>query len=131
MLLQSNFYPTLLYVSFCFLSCIYFYFLNFVVFVFFLAFLSTFLISPAFIFNYKNKKTKKKQRVTPTAIRLFIFSLHFYRGGTLCALRTMLTSVVGVGIHWLEPTMRMLHILFIFGTLSPQFCSSPYTSHCH
>ena len=29
---------------------------------------------------------------------------------TFCALRTMLVSVVGVGIHWLSPTMRLFHV---------------------
>ena len=29
-------------------------------------------------------------------------------GCTLCELRTMLVSVVGVGIHWLNPIMRLI-----------------------
>ena len=33
-------------------------------------------------------------------------------GGTLSfyALRAMLVSVVGVGVHWLNLTMRLLHV---------------------
>ena len=96
MLLQSKFYPTLLYI----------------VFVFFLAFLFAFFNSSAFIKNKKKTKNKNKQKrgVKPTALRLFIGSLYFCSGGTLCALGTMLPSVVGTGTHWLEPTMRMLHV---------------------
>ena len=93
MFLQSNLYPTLLYI----------------VFFFFLAFLPVFFLSSAFIFMYPKKKTKKKnpQKYKQTYYTLPIFNEF---GGVLCELRGMLVSVVGVGIHWLEPIMRMLYV---------------------
>ena len=88
MFLQSNFYPTLLYI----------------VFVFFLAFLTVFFLSlVSFYFQITKIIIIKKN------IHSFCF-LASSSGGILCALRIMLTSVVGVGIHWLEPIMRMLHV---------------------
>ena len=51
-------------------------------------------------------KKKKQQQPGPWFLGRLLFSC----GGTLCALRTILFSVVGVGIHWLDPMMRMLHV---------------------
>ena len=82
MFLQSNFYPTLLYIV-----------------LFFLAFLPA-LLSLVCIFCQLKKKKKNPS---------LCFLASSYEG-VLCALRTMLTSIVGVGIHWLEPIMRMLHV---------------------
>ena len=60
-------------------------------------FISVFFISFAF-------QPKKKQKILKPG-PWFLGRLPFYCGGTLCALRTMLVSVVGVvGIHWLNPT---------------------------
>ena len=54
-----------------------------------------------FHFLFKKKKT---------TWALVSRSPPLYCGGTLCALGTMLVSVMGVSIHWLDPTMRMLHV---------------------
>ena len=70
MSLQSNFYPTLLYI----------------VFVLFLAFLTVFFLS--FVIFYFQITIKKKTS--------FCFLVSAF-GGVLCALRAMLISVVGVG----------------------------------
>ena len=58
---------------------------------------------------FKNiTKIKNKIKKRPW----FLCCLPFCCGGSLgfYALRTILVSVVGVGIHWLNLTMRLLHV---------------------
>ena len=80
MLIPSKFYPTLLYI----------------VFVFFLAFLFAFFISSVF---KKKKKKKRSYNEGSNQLPSVYLSAASCSGSTMCALGTMLPSVVGVSTH--------------------------------
>ena len=70
-----------------------------------------------FLFNKikKNKKKtnkNKKNQIPKIGDLVSMLPPQFCCGGTLSfyALRAMLVSVVGVGVHWLNLTMRLLHV---------------------
>ena len=56
-----------------------------------------------------------KKKILINVGLLFLYCFQFCCGGTLrfYALRTMLVSVVGVGVHWVNVTMRSLYVQWV------------------